>query len=290
MARGSAQILDDDEELDLISFMLDACGIDDGDFFEDERILTRKNLEKNFKFLMKMVESRSSRRAAYFVIGYLILVTGSRMPEDLRYKILKKTKWEDEENRWLDENKIIERKIYLNDFREKILKHMPDQKLHPIWLIYLNGKNEIYTKYRAKTIIGINEFKKACKIGTINKINHVILQGWGLNTIPNEVFGIKNLETLSLEFNHLKEIQDKISNLVSLKNLFLSYNDFKDFPKAITKLPILKTLSLNNNYISALPKCINELKSLQTLYIKKNKITQIPVYINEKLKIVYQYN
>ena len=50
MSRGSGRILDDDEELDLATFMLDACGVDYGKFFEDERILTRENLEKNFRF------------------------------------------------------------------------------------------------------------------------------------------------------------------------------------------------------------------------------------------------
>ena len=290
MARGSAQILDDDEELDLISFMLDACGIDDGDFFEDERILTRGNLEKNLKFLMKMVESRSSRRAAYFVIGYLILVTGSRMSEDLRYKILNNTKWEHEVGYWFRQEDEVERKIYLNDFHEKIRSHIPGKKHHPIKLIYLNGKNDLYIKNRINTIVGINELKSACKTGMIYNKRHVILQGWGLESIPKEIFRIKDLETLSLEFNCLKKIPDDISNLFSLKILFLSYNNFKDFPRAITKLPILTTLSLNNNYISTLPEYINQLKSLKTLYIRKNKITRIPTYLNEKLRIIYQNN
>lgn len=290
MARGSAQILDDDEELDLLSFMLDACGIDDGDFFENERVLTRENLEKNFKFLMKMVESRSSRRAAYFVVGYLILITGSKMSDDLRNKILDNTKWEDEENSWSREEDKIERKIYLNDFHEKIRSHIPGKKLHPIKLIYLNGKNDLYIKNRINTIIGINELKSACKTDMIYNVRHVILQGWGLESIPKEIFRIKDLETLGLEFNCLKEIPDDISNLFSLKILFLSYNNFKDFPKAITKLPILTTLSLNNNYISTLPEYINQLKSLKTLYIRKNKITRIPTYLNEKLRIIYQNN
>ncbi len=55
MARSSAQILDDGEEIDLASFMLDACGIDYTDFYMDERILTRDNFETNFKFLRKMI-------------------------------------------------------------------------------------------------------------------------------------------------------------------------------------------------------------------------------------------
>lgn len=289
MARGSARILDDDEELDLATFMLDACGIDYSNFFQDERILTRENFEKNFKFLRRMIDNRSSRRAPYFVYGYFILVTGARIPEDLRHEILNNTKWEDEENKWLIQNNRIERKIYLNDFSEKIHKHLPGQKLHPIRLIYLNGKNDPYTKYRANTIIGINEFNKACKDGKIYKTKHINLQGWGLKKIPNEIFEIKDLETLCLDYNHLKEIPDEISNLVSLKILFLSYNDLEYFPKSITKLPTLEILSLNNNYIPFVPESINELRSLQTLYIKKNKIKKIPDYIEtKKLKILYR--
>ncbi len=38
MARGSAQILDDDEEIDLASFMLEACGLEYSQFMENEII------------------------------------------------------------------------------------------------------------------------------------------------------------------------------------------------------------------------------------------------------------
>jgi len=91
MARSSGQILDDDEEIDFTSQVLDACGLDFGDFFFDERILTRENLEKNFNFILKMVQNRSFRQAPYFVIGYFILATGIKMPEGLRRNILKRT-------------------------------------------------------------------------------------------------------------------------------------------------------------------------------------------------------
>lgn len=95
-------------------------------------------MEKNLKFLRKMIDTRSSRRSVYFVIGYFIIITGAKMPEDLRHKILDNTKWEDEESKWLIQNNRIERKIYLDDFSEKVRKHKPGQKLHPIRLIYLN--------------------------------------------------------------------------------------------------------------------------------------------------------
>ncbi len=206
MARGSARILDDDEEIDLVTFMLDACGIDYSDFFYNERILTRENLEKNFKFLSKMVSNRQSRKSVYFVIGYLILITGSNMPEDLRQSILNYTKWEDEESVWLNKNKKIERKIYLKDFRKKILKHTSSQKLHPIRLIYLNGKDDLYAKFREEIIIGINEYHEACNTGKIFKAKHINLQGWGLKEIPKMIFKINNLESLCLEYNLLQEV------------------------------------------------------------------------------------
>ncbi len=287
MARGSARILDDDEEIDLVTFMLDACGIDYSDFFYNERILTRENLEKNFKFLSKMVNSRHSRRAAYFVIGYLILITGFRISENLRQNILNSTKWEDEERMWLDQNRKIERKIYLKDFRKKIRTHIPNQRLHPIRLIYLNGKNDLYTKFRADTVIGINEFQKACNNGRIYYARHINLQGWGLKEIPKIIFKINNLESLCIEYNQLKKIPEGISKLTSLKVLYLDYNNFKNFPESVTELTVIEVLSFDNNYISQLPESINKLKSLKTLYIRKNRIDKIPAYLKmRQLKIL----
>lgn len=291
MARGSARILDDDEEIDLATFMLDACGIDYSDFFEDEKILTRENLEKNYKFLRKMTDTRYSRRAPYFVLGYFILITGARMPEVFRQEILDATRWEYEEGRWFDKGAELERKIYLNDFREKIRKHVPGKKLHPIRLIYLNGKNDLYTKNREHTIIGLKELQEVRETGRIHNVKHVLLQGWGLKTIPGIIFDMKGLESLCLEYNQLDQIPEDISDLASLKIICLSYNYFEDFPESITKLPLLEVVSLNNNYRSILPESINMLKSLKMLYIRKNNINKIPAYLGtEKFKIFYKYN
>jgi len=111
MARGSAKILDDDEEIDTAYFMLRAIGLDYDEFCDDERILTRKNVEKNLHVLKKMVDNRSRRRAPYFALGYLILVSGALLPEDLRDEIIDAAGWEHEEGMWLDKGFVAERKI-----------------------------------------------------------------------------------------------------------------------------------------------------------------------------------
>lgn len=172
MARGSARILDDDEEIDTISFMLDACGLDYIDFISDERILSRENLEKNFPSLIKMVENRSFSRAPFFVIGYLILITGAKMSEDLRSKILEKSKFDHEEGRWLDKRFEIERKLYLEDFRSKISTHTSGLKLHPIQLRYFGGKQDLYNNYRSQVIIGLQELKES---SDFSKVRHLLL-------------------------------------------------------------------------------------------------------------------
>ncbi|TET60268.1 MAG: leucine-rich repeat domain-containing protein [Promethearchaeota archaeon] len=290
MSRGSAQILDDDEEIDLLDFMLDACAIDSRDFFFDERVLTKENLEKNFSVLIKMVENRSFRRASYFVIGYLILITGIKVSESLRQEILNNTQFSAEEGCWFMKDDEMERKIYLKDFRQKIRKHVSGQRLHPIRLIYLNGENDLYIKDRALTIIGLSEYQKACETGEIYKVKHINLQGWGLNTIPKEVFEINGLESLCLDYNQLTQVPEEISKLTSLKTLNLDYNEFTNFPESLTKLQSLEFLTLDNNYITTLPESIRDFISLKELYIRMNNINRIPSFLsNANFKIEYKF-
>lgn len=276
MARGSARVLDDDEEYDLVDFMLDACGIDSSDFHDNERVLTRENLEKNFEFLEKMVVNRSFRRTPYFVLGYFILITGTEISDQIRLDIIEAAEFKHEEGLWLEKGFEIERRIYLKDFRQKIQAHKAGQMRHPIQLIYLNGKNDIYTKYRSQVIIGIKEFQESCQSGRIYNVQHLLLQGEGLETIPKVVFNMEKLESLCLDYNKLKEIPQGMTNLANLKILSLDYNQFTTFPESVIELPYLKTLSLNNNYIGTLPVTITNFKALEALYIYMNNINELP--------------
>ncbi|TKJ19496.1 MAG: hypothetical protein CEE43_15160 [Promethearchaeota archaeon Loki_b32] len=290
MARSSAQILDDDEEIDLLDFMLDACAIDSRDFLFDERVLTKENLEKNFSVLLKMVENRSFRRASYFVIGYLILITGIKVLESLRQEILNNTQFSAEEGCWVMEDDEMERKIYLKDFQEKIQAHGTKQKLHPIRLMYFNGNQNLYSDSRSQVIIGLNELIEKSNSEDINNIRHVLLQGEGLNTIPDSLYNFVNLESLSLEFNQIKYIEEEFSTLTSLKTLYLDYNEFTNFPESLTKLQSLEFLSLDNNYITTLPESIRDFISLKELYIRMNNINRIPSFLsNANFKIEYKF-
>jgi len=291
MARCSPNVLgDDDEELDTASFMLKAFGLDYSDFYDNERILTRENLEKNFIFLEK-IDNRPLRRAPYFVIGYFILITGADMPEDLRREILDAAKWKHEiGGYWLDKSVEVCRKICLKDFRQKIRAHKPGQRLHPIRLIYPDGNFDIYTKYYSQTVIGLSELEKKCKSGRIYDAKHLLLQGWGLKAIPEIIFEIEGLETLSLKYNQLHDIPDEISNLKALKRLGLSGNQLTNLPDSIRELSSLESLSIANNQMSSLPISIGHLKRLKYLGIGGTQITEIPEFLKAKAKTLDKYS
>jgi len=274
MARDGVEILEDDEEADIASFMLNACGLESRDFYLNEKILTRENFEKNYKVLVKMVEGRSFRRAPYFVWGYFALLTGTKISEKLRREILEVAKWDHEVGYWRDEEFAIKRKAYLKDFREKIRIHKTGQKLHSAIFKY-SGRDFI----DSKVVVGINQFREFCESEKIFDIKHVNLDGWNLESIPPEIFNLKNLKSLSLEFNHITEIAHDISKLTSLKYLYLCYNCLKTLPENIGLLNSLKSLNIIHNNISNLPNSMENLKNLKYIYVRGTQINQTPEFL-----------
>ncbi|MFX1596385.1 MAG: leucine-rich repeat domain-containing protein, partial [Promethearchaeota archaeon] len=270
------------------AYMLDACGIESTDFYYDERILTKENFEKNYEVLEKMVEVRQVKnleyingiydpgRAPYLVLGYFALLTGGRISEKMRQGILESAKWEHEKGYWKDEGFALKRRIYLEDFQEKIQIHKAGQKLHAAIFKY-SEKDFI----DSKVVVGINQFQDYRDYGKLNDITHINLDGWGLKSIPEEIFELTNLKSLSLEFNNLKEIPDKFSNLSSLIYLYLNYNLLKMLPESIGKLSSLKGLSIIHNNISYLPKSIKDLKDLKHIYIRGTNITKVPEFLKD---------
>jgi len=273
MRRSGVEILWDDEEADINGFMLEACGITSTDFLLNERILTRENFEKNYKVLVKMAESRG-RRAPYFVLGYFTLLTGARISEKLRQKILEIAQWEHEEGYWQDKDFALKRKIYLEDFSEKIRIHKAGTKLHPAIFKY-SGKDFS----ESRVLIGVNNILDFYENKRNYDIEHVNLDGWNLTSIPQEIFELQNLKSLSLEFNQISDIEDEITNLTTLKHLFLDYNQLRSIPESFGKLASLKSLSIVHNNINMLPTSIKNLKHLKHIYVRGTGITQAPKFL-----------
>jgi len=271
MARKGIEILKDDEEADIAGKMLEVCEIETREFYLNEKILTRENFERNNELLVKMVDGRTYRRAPYFVFGYLTLLTGSNLLNRLRTEILEVAKWENEMDYWLDEDWAIERKAYLEDFRNKILIHKSGHKLHTARFKY-----KVKDFQNSKVIVGIGHLEELLEYDDIYGVEHVNIDGWGLKKIPKKVFELKNLKSLSLEFNRITEIPKDISKLISLKYLYLGYNQINELPESIGNLNSLKGLNIIHNNLSTLPRTIRNLKNLKYIYVRGTKIKKIP--------------
>jgi Leucine-rich repeat (LRR) protein len=101
-----------------------------------------------------------------------------------------------------------------------------------------------------------------------------------LTKFPDEVFELKDIETLDLSWHRLDSIPDEIATLQNLKSLLLSGNDFANIPGAIYKLKGLTTLDLSFNGITELQESIAELNSLKYLDLVRNRIRSIPQSIS----------
>jgi len=278
MARLGPEIMDDDEECDVASFFMEACGLDYGDFIANEKILTREIWEINLEKVLEIVEERASRRATYFVFGYFTLFTGSRLPAHIRPLILDAAKWEYEEGSWLNKEFAIERKFYLEDFRQKIRDHRPGKSIRLIFL--KNGSEDI-----TYGVVGLDKFWEYVISKKIFDVKHVNLDGCNLTEIPEPIFELVNLKTLSLERNHLIRILDLIGNLSSLERLDLCWNLITEIPNSIGELKSLKSLSLSHNKIDRLPSALKDLDSLEYLYLRDNNIAHFPAILKNMISL-----
>lgn len=275
MARLGPEVLESDEEMDLMEFYLNACGLDYSDILDDERILTAENFQPALNMIFQMHKNRSFRRMSYFVVGYLFLITGTNIPEDLRKDILEATKWEWEDGYWGGEEFAMQRKLCIEDFQEKIRMHRAGIKLHPIRL------EEFSNMDLSKAVVGFKQLNETISKGGLDGIRHIKLDGWNLEEIPNPIFDLKQLETLSLQHNQIREIHRDIIKLSSLKWLDLSYNSFVDFPLAILSLESLKELLLDHNFIAEIPESIGKLEMVELLYLDNNLISTLPKSIGK---------
>ena len=288
MSRDDAEILWDGEEMDNFGFLLDILGYENmpvTNVLFGMVVIPKEVVEKNIIKLLKLVQERSTGRAIYFAIGYLILTTGAKMPKFLRSEILEAAKWNHEKHKWVDESFALRRKICLKDFREKLRLYKAGNKFHPISLMCSD-------KDLLKTVVSPQQFQNFCESGKIFEMKHVNLGGWGLRDIPEQIFELTQLKMLCLEHNELNKIPEEIGNLISLKHLYLGDNWLTELPDSIGELSLLKSLEIENNPISALPSSLKSLKNLRHIYVRGTKIENIPEFLtnarlDESNKTIY---
>jgi len=137
------------------------------------------------------------------------------------------------------------------------------------------------------------------KEARVKKSEVLILADCGLDQIPNEVFDLVHLKSLSLKGNNLQSIPKEIKKLANLVSLSISNNEISELPDELFELQNLETLSIKQNKVKVLPNNFGKLKRLSTLsaigcgieliedgfcnlkelkslYLRKNKIKRLP--------------
>lgn len=205
----------------LASFTLDEINKLSETFSDETRI--RKYIKKCYDTLVSYAFKTESR-VGFQALGVFLMEYGSKMTNDLKKLILKYSKWKDERKQLKNKKDRIERKKYLFDFNEKILKYKPGNKV----------------KVPDKIMVHIKEKKRL-----VNDTTPI----WRQNIDHN----ITNLEEDLKEYFNLKSTEFKINNLITLKleggKTFIYINNRKVIicKHVLINVPINKSIEFRSN-------------------------------------------
>ncbi|KAH7660050.1 P-loop containing nucleoside triphosphate hydrolase protein [Dioscorea alata] len=100
-------------------------------------------------------------------------------------------------------------------------------------------------------------------IGSFKQLRLLILNGAGIENIPDNVGDLVHLRLLDLEHTRISKLPDSVGNLINLQ--FLLLNDCKSLhilPRCITRLGNLRSLKLEDTPVNYVPKGIGKLEHL----------------------------
>ena len=106
-----------------------------------------------------------------------------------------------------------------------------------------------------------------------------------LETFPEEICKLVNLDCLDIGDNQLKSLPYQVIDLINLVRLDLSFNSFTEFPLVICQLLSIQSLVLRSNKITKIPQEIGQLRELKYLDLCETGITIIPVEIVQLPKL-----
>ncbi len=108
----------------------------------------------------------------------------------------------------------------------------------------------------------------------MRNLNTLVLDRNKLDSIPNRIQDLHHLQILSVERNNLETLPDGICALDSLRQLRLGDNEIARIPENIGQLQALEVLSLWSNVVGYYPESLSELKRLKELDLLNVQMNQ----------------
>ena len=147
------------------------------------------------------------------------------------------------------------------------------------------SKEDLLLKVFADNCGGIDQVDRTAKVLVRLSKPHwtLVLEigSCGLDSVPESVWELANLEELRLNDNKLKTLSPAIAKLTKLRRLWIGWNPFEGFPEAVCKLEQLEALSVYNCRLSVLPSSFASLRNLLELNVCDNALEQFPKVICE---------
>ena len=122
-----------------------------------------------------------------------------------------------------------------------------------------------------------NEFESLKEMPSLEHLFAIKLK---IDSIPDFIFNLINLKTLSLETNKLTSIPDSIGNLINLEKLILSYNQLTSLPDSIGNLIKLETLELDKIRFMGYA---FQVEMKYRAYKKGFKIMEVPIIFTDRV-------
>ncbi len=263
-----------------VELFLEKCNIRLSKYEGNRNFLDKAILERHLDDLICIVD-KSKDIPALQTLVVLILQVGARLPNNLKRRVLKSLNWFNDYNiyRWSPHVTNI-RKIYLEDFKNKILNHKSGLNT------FLLDLKIFYDKDLKYSIIGIEQLNSLIKEEECAHINYINLDTCGLMSIPKIITNFPNLTSLSLDNNYITSLPDSIENLRKLRKLYLIYNRIEYVSPNIGCLSNLERIYLSYNQIKTLPLSLRYLRNLRQLYLDNNNLKVLPDIFNN-LKLSY---
>jgi len=109
----------------------------------------------------------------------------------------------------------------------------------------------------------------------------------GLVGFPVHLTSMERLTLLNLNANKIRLLEPYVNSLKQIKTLSLDYNMMPSVPKEFCHLTLLTELSITNNNLQMLPHDLGKLTGLTSLKLQSNALVELPANFTDLVNLTY---